>query len=171
MTSPIISCPNFTSARPIIVNQAHRPRGTSRKAARHHRELLRLCFNRHVSRPSSWKSFACSHAFPHSSSTWRGGRTSVPSLAQPRLACLRRHSNVIPQGHARLAPNAVRRSRHRIVTPTLRGVQSSLFGSQPRLNYLRISPIRAGRGANFDGDHLIAAKKGLKPLGSDQPLG
>ncbi len=56
-------------------------------------------------------------------------------------------------------------SRHRIVTPTLRGVQiQRLFGSQRALKTIEDFTQFEQAGAYFDGDHVIAAKKGLNPL-------
>jgi cytochrome c peroxidase len=55
--------------------------------------------------------------------------------------------------------------RHRIETPTLRGVNvQRLFGSQRALKTVEDFTEFEQRAAYFDGDHVIAAKKGVNPL-------
>jgi len=55
--------------------------------------------------------------------------------------------------------------RHRIDTPTLRGVNvQRLFGSQRALKTVEDFTEFEQRAAYFDGDHVIAAKKGVNPL-------
>lgn len=55
--------------------------------------------------------------------------------------------------------------RHRLDTPTLRGVNiQRLFGSQRALKTIEDFTEFEQRGAYFDGDHVIAAKKGVNVL-------
>ncbi|MEP6936138.1 MAG: cytochrome B6, partial [Nitrospirota bacterium] len=55
--------------------------------------------------------------------------------------------------------------RHRIDTPTLRGLNiQRLFGSQRALKTVEDFTEFEQRGAYFDGDHVIAAKKGVNIL-------
>lgn len=55
--------------------------------------------------------------------------------------------------------------RHRIETTSLRGVNiQRLFGSQRALKTVEDFTEFEQRGAYFDGDHVIAAKKGVNPL-------
>jgi cytochrome c peroxidase len=55
--------------------------------------------------------------------------------------------------------------RHRIDTPTLRGVHiERLFGSQRALRSIEDFTEFEQRGAYFDGDPVIATKKGVNPL-------
>jgi cytochrome c peroxidase len=55
--------------------------------------------------------------------------------------------------------------RHRLDTPTLRGVNiQRLFGSQRALKTVEDFTEFEQRGAYFDGDHVIAAKKGVNVL-------
>src|SRR5712692_6056464 len=55
--------------------------------------------------------------------------------------------------------------RHRIETPTLRGVNiQRLFGSQRALKSVEAFTEFEQRAAYFDGDHVIAAKKGVNVL-------
>src|SRR6266851_4497555 len=65
-----------------------------------------------------------------------------------------------------LAPDArPQEVRHRIVTPTLRGVSiQRLFGSQRCLRSIEDFTQFEQSGAYFDGDHVIAAKKGVNFL-------
>jgi cytochrome c peroxidase len=86
-------------------------------------------------------------------------RTELPSRG---VTCFDCHSN----GHTHLAPDArPQESRHRIDTPTLRGVQiQRLFGSQRALKTIEDFTQFEQAGAYFDGDHVIAAKKGMNPL-------
>src|SRR5271154_3091663 len=90
-------------------------------------------------------------------------RSEKPSRG---AACFDCHSNGHTNKAAHLAPDArPEESRHRIVTPTLRGVQiQRLFGSQRALKTVEDFTQFEQAGAYFDGDHVIAAKKGLNPL-------
>jgi cytochrome c peroxidase len=90
-------------------------------------------------------------------------RTEKPSRG---AACFDCHSNGHTNKATHLAPDArPQESRHRIVTPTLRGVQiQRLFGSQRALKTIEDFTQFEQAGAYFDGDHVIAAKKGLNPL-------
>ncbi len=55
--------------------------------------------------------------------------------------------------------------RHRLDTPTLRGVNiQRLFGSQRALKSVEDFTEFEQRGAYFDGDPVIATKKGVNPL-------
>jgi cytochrome c peroxidase len=55
--------------------------------------------------------------------------------------------------------------RHRLDTPTLRGVNiQRLFGSQRALKTIEDFTEFEQRAAYFDGDHVIAAKKGINIL-------
>ncbi len=59
----------------------------------------------------------------------------------------------------------LRSSRHRIETPTLRGVNiQRLFGSQRALKTVEDFTEFEQRGAYFDGDPVIATKKGVNIL-------
>jgi cytochrome c peroxidase len=90
-------------------------------------------------------------------------RTEQPSRG---AACFDCHSNGHTNKATHLAPDArPQESRHRIVTPTLRGVQiQRLFGSQRALKTVEDFTEFEQAGAYFDGDHVIAAKKGMNPL-------
>jgi cytochrome c peroxidase len=90
-------------------------------------------------------------------------RTEMPSRGS---ACFDCHSNGHTNKATHLAPDArPQETRHRIVTPTLRGVQiQRLFGSQRALKTIEDFTQFEQAGAYFDGDHVIAAKKGLNPL-------
>jgi cytochrome c peroxidase len=90
-------------------------------------------------------------------------RSEKPSRGS---ACFDCHSNGHTNKATHLAPDArPQETRHRIVTPTLRGVQiQRLFGSQRALKTIEDFTQFEQAGAYFDGDHVIAAKKGLNPL-------
>jgi cytochrome c peroxidase len=90
-------------------------------------------------------------------------RTEKPSRGATCFDC---HSNGHTNKATHLAPDArPQESRHRIVTPSLRGVQiQRLFGSQRALKTIEDFTEFEQAGAYFDGDHVIAAKKGLNPL-------
>src|ERR1700687_3469790 len=90
-------------------------------------------------------------------------RSEKPSRG---AACFDCHSNGHTNKATHLAPDArPEESRHRIVPPTLRGVQiQRLFGSQRALKTIEDFTQFEQAGAYFDGDHVIAAKKGLNPL-------
>jgi cytochrome c peroxidase len=90
-------------------------------------------------------------------------RSEKPSRG---AACFDCHSNGHTNKATHLAPDArPEESRHRIDTPTLRGVQiQRLFGSQRALKSIEDFTQFEQAGAYFDGDHVIAAKKGLNPL-------
>ncbi len=82
------------------------------------------------------------------------------------VACLDCHSN----GHSNGATHLVgdirpQIFRHRIDTPTLRGVNiQRLFGSQRALKTVEDFTEFEQRAAYFDGDPVIATKKGVNPL-------
>ena len=90
-------------------------------------------------------------------------RTEKPSRG---AACFDCHSNGHTNKATHLAPDArPQESRHRIVTPPLRGVQiQRLFGSQRALKTVEDFTQFEQAGAYFDGDHVIGAKKGLNIL-------
>jgi cytochrome c peroxidase len=90
-------------------------------------------------------------------------RSELPSRG---AACFDCHSNGHTNKATHLAPDArPQESRHRIVTPTLRGVQiQRLFGSQRALKTVEDFTQFEQAGAYFDGDQVIAAKKGMNPL-------
>ena len=90
-------------------------------------------------------------------------RTDRPSLG---VTCFDCHAN----GHGNGANHLVgdirpQEFRHRIETPTLRGVNiQRLFGSQRALKTVEDFTQFEQRGAYFDGDHCMAAKKGVNIL-------
>src|SRR6201991_4369156 len=90
-------------------------------------------------------------------------RTEMPSRGS---ACFDCHSNGHTNKATHLAPDArPEESRHRIVTPTLRGVQiQRLFGSQRALKTIEDFTQFEQAGAYFDGDNVIATKKGMNFL-------
>ena len=90
-------------------------------------------------------------------------RTDKPSLG---VACFDCHAN----GHANGANHLVgdirpQEFRHRIETPSLRGVNiQRLFGSQRALKTVEDFTEFEQRAAYFDGDMCMAAKKGINVL-------
>lgn len=90
-------------------------------------------------------------------------RSAVPSRG---VACLDCHAN----GHTNSATHLVgdmrpQEFRHRIKTPTLRGVNiQRLFGSQRALKTVEDFTEFEQRAAYFDGDPVIATKKGVNIL-------
>ncbi len=90
-------------------------------------------------------------------------RTEKPSLG---VACFDCHAN----GHTNAATHLVgdirpQEHRRRIDTPSLRGVnQQRLFGSQRALRSVEDFTEFEQRGAYFDGDPVIAQKKGVNIL-------
>ncbi|HJS08889.1 MAG TPA: cytochrome B6 [Pirellulales bacterium] len=82
------------------------------------------------------------------------------------VACFDCHAN----GHTNAATHTVgdirpNEHRHRIDTPSLRGVNiQRLFGSQRALKTVEDFTEFEQRAAYFDGDFLTAAKKGVNPL-------
>lgn len=90
-------------------------------------------------------------------------RSLRPSLG---VACFDCHAN----GHTNAATHTVgdirpNEHRHRIDTPTLRGVNvQRLFGSQRALKTVEDFTEFEQRAAYFDGDPTTAAKKGISPL-------
>src|ERR1700726_3220170 len=86
-------------------------------------------------------------------------RSELPSRG---AACFDCHSNGHTNKATHLAPDArPQESRHRITTPTLRGVQiQRLFGSQRALKTVEDFTQFEQATAYFDGDQVIAAKKG-----------
>jgi cytochrome c peroxidase len=90
-------------------------------------------------------------------------RSEHPSLG---VACLDCHQNGHTNGAAHLAGDArPQEIRHRIESPTLRGVNiQRLFGSQRAIKSVEDFTEFEQRGAYFDGDPVIAAKKGVNVL-------
>jgi cytochrome c peroxidase len=82
------------------------------------------------------------------------------------VTCFDCHANGHSNGATHLAPDVRPQSfRHRIDTPTLRGVHiERLFGSQRALKSIEDFTEFEQGGAYFDGDHVIAAKKGVNHL-------
>lgn len=82
------------------------------------------------------------------------------------VTCFDCHAN----GHTNAATHLVgdirpQEFRHRIDTPTLRGVNvQRLFGSQRALKTIEDFTEFEQRAAYFDGDIMLAAKKGMNPL-------
>ncbi len=102
--------------------------------------------------------------FPQQQFNQTEDRRSVrPSLG---VTCFDCHVN----GHTNAANHLVgdirpQEFRHRIETPTLRGVFiQRLFGSQRALKSVEDFTEFEQRAAYFDGDHVLAAKKGVNPL-------
>jgi cytochrome c peroxidase len=90
-------------------------------------------------------------------------RSARPSLG---VSCFECHVN----GHTNAATHLVgdirpQAFRHRLDTPTLRGVNiQRLFGSQRALKSVEDFTEFEQRAAYFDGDPVIAQKKGVNPL-------
>jgi len=90
-------------------------------------------------------------------------RTEIPSRG---VTCFDCHTN----GHTNASTHLVgdirpQEFRHRLDTPTLRGVNiQRLFGSQRALKSVEDFTEFEQRAAYFDGDHVIAAKKGINIL-------
>jgi cytochrome c peroxidase len=90
-------------------------------------------------------------------------RSTRPSRG---VACFDCHSNGHSNGATHLAGDARPQAfRHRIDTPSLRGVYvQRLFGSQRALKSVEDFTEFEQRGAYFDGDPVIATKKGVNVL-------
>lgn len=90
-------------------------------------------------------------------------RSPLPSRG---VTCFDCHANGHANGATHLAPDVrPQASRHRIETPTLRGVNiQRLFGSQRALRSIEDFTEFEQGGAYFDGDHVTAAKKGVNRL-------
>jgi cytochrome c peroxidase len=90
-------------------------------------------------------------------------RSAKPSLG---VTCFDCHANGHTNKATHQAPDArPQETRHRITTPTLRGVFiQRLFGSQRALKTVEDFTEFEQRGAYFDGDDVIAAKKGINIL-------
>jgi len=90
-------------------------------------------------------------------------RSERPSLG---VACFDCHNN----GHTNAATHLVgdirpQELRHRIDTPSLRGVNiQKIFGSQRALSSVEDFTEFEQRAAYFDGDPVLATKKGVNPL-------
>jgi cytochrome c peroxidase len=90
-------------------------------------------------------------------------RSEIPSLGS---ACFDCHSNGHQNGTTHLAPDTrPQQFRHRIKTLSLRGMNiQRLFGSQRALKTVEDFTEFEQRTAYFDGDIVIATKKGVNPL-------
>ncbi len=90
-------------------------------------------------------------------------RSLLPSRG---VTCFDCHVNGHSNGATHLAGDArPQEFRHRIDTPSLRGVNiQSLFGSQRALKTVEDFTQFEQRAAYFDGDPVIATKKGVNPL-------
>src|SRR5947207_894911 len=90
-------------------------------------------------------------------------RSEQPSLG---VACFDCHQNGNTNGAAHLVGDIrPQEFRHRIETTTLRGVNvQRLFGSQRALKTVEDFTEFEQRAAYFDGDHVIATKKGVNML-------
>ena len=90
-------------------------------------------------------------------------KSELPSIGS---ACFDCHANGHQNGTTHLAPDARPEwFRHRIGTVSLRGVNfQRLFGSQRALKTIEDFTQFEQRTAYFDGDIVIAAKKGVNPL-------
>jgi len=90
-------------------------------------------------------------------------RSDKPSRG---VACLDCHANGGSNGAFHLVGDIrPQEFRHRIETPALRGVNiQRLFGSQRALKTVEDFTEFEQRAAYFDGDTVIAAKKGVNPL-------
>jgi cytochrome c peroxidase len=90
-------------------------------------------------------------------------RSEAPSRG---VACLDCHSNGHTNGATHLAGDVRPQAfRHRIDTPSLRGVYvQRLFGSQRAMKSVEDFTEFEQRGAYFDGDPVIATKKGVNVL-------
>jgi cytochrome c peroxidase len=90
-------------------------------------------------------------------------RSEKPSRG---VACLDCHTNGATNGAFHLVGDIrPQEFRHRIETPALRGVNiQRLFGSQRALKTVEDFTEFEQRAAYFDGDHVIAAKKGVNVL-------
>jgi cytochrome c peroxidase len=82
------------------------------------------------------------------------------------VACFDCHQNGHTNGATHLSGDArPQEIRHRVDTPTLRGVNvQRLFGSQRAIKTVEDFTEFEQRGAYFDGDQVIAAKKGVNIL-------
>lgn len=90
-------------------------------------------------------------------------RSTKPSFG---VACFDCHINGATNGATHLVGDIrPQEFRHRLDTPTLRGVNiQRLFGSQRALKTVEDFTEFEQRAAYFDGDHVIAAKKGVNAL-------
>ena len=90
-------------------------------------------------------------------------KSALPSIGS---ACFDCHANGHQNGTKHLAPDARPQwFRHRLKTVSLRGVNfQRLFGSQRALKTIEDFTQFEQRTAYFDGDIVIATKKGVNPL-------
>jgi cytochrome c peroxidase len=94
--------------------------------------------------------------------TW-GRRSERPSRG---VTCFDCHVNGHTNGAEHLAPDVrPQKFRHRIETPTLRGVNvQRIFGSQRAMKSIEDFTEFEQRGAYFDGDFVTAVQKGINIL-------
>jgi cytochrome c peroxidase len=92
-----------------------------------------------------------------------GRRSERPSRG---VVCFDCHANGHTNGSTHLAPDVrPQQFRHRLDTPTLRGVNvQRLFGSQRALKSIEDFTEFEQRGAYFDGDIVLATQKGVNVL-------
>ncbi len=90
-------------------------------------------------------------------------RSELPSMGVTCFDChVNGHTNAATHLVGDIRPQAF---RHRLDIPTLRGVNiQRLFGSQRALKTIEDFTEFEQRAAYFDGDHVIAAKKGVNVL-------
>lgn len=102
--------------------------------------------------------------FPQQQFNATEGRRS--ELAHFGVTCFDCHANGHTNGATHLAPDVrPQKLRHRLDTPTLRGVNvQRLFGSQRALKSIEDFTEFEQRGAYFDGDIVTATQKGVNPL-------
>jgi cytochrome c peroxidase len=95
------------------------------------------------------------------------------AIASQGVACFDCHANGHQNGATHLAPDArPQQFRHRIETPSLRGVNiQRLFGSQRALKTVEDFTEFEQRTAYFDGDIVTATKKGVNPLERGSQVG
>jgi cytochrome c peroxidase len=88
------------------------------------------------------------------------------AIASQGVSCFDCHANGHQNGATHLAPDVrPQQFRHRIDTPSLRGVNiQRLFGSQRALKTVEDFTEFEQRTAYFDGDIVTATKKGVNPL-------
>lgn len=96
-------------------------------------------------------------------------KSEKPSLG---VSCFDCHVNGHTTGQFHLNPdNRPQETRFRIETPSLRGTNiQQLFGSKRSLRSVEDFTEFEQRSAYFDGDHTLAAKKGINPLSREQVM-
>ena len=149
--------PIFLTTRPDLGD-------VSQGQAGHDRQLLRAV-QRHPEPEAARGPAAAGHAVP-AAAVQPDRRPPQPSGRSRGVACFDCHVN----GHTNGATHLVgdirpQEFRHRIDTPSLRGVNiQRLFGSQRALKTVEDFTEFEQRAAYFDGDPVIATKKGVNIL-------